>query len=224
MGAAWQMAAALLVALALGACSTASPYATATPPSPHAKPPTAREPKPKVIQATPPNPDHIPQDISGALDDTERTLACIDYNHITLLNETDKGDEIAVKRRLNELRAAKEVCQDLVDKAFADFEPFRIAYSTEWAFYQNYFGLTLEAFAVHNRPSFCRQYAQTIEVTQAALEANRVYARWLQTGTAQGSSDPILRKLRRMAADKVAAFKVVVDRLASQYTRECTTR
>lgn len=174
------------------------------------------------LLTTPPNAELVAESVDDAMDDTDRTLACIDYNHITLLNETDKGDLAAVRARLRELRATRVVCEALISRAFTDFDLFLNVYQAEWTFYERYFGLTINAKEVHNRQSFCRRYASTVLASQETFEAARRYAKWLTTRAP--ADDKTLIKMQRQAKDKVAGFQVVVTRLGSQYNRECTTR
>lgn len=169
-----------------------------------------------------PNPDLVAENVDDAMDDTDRTLACIDYNHITLLNETDKGDLAAVRARLRELRATRAVCQPLISRAFADFDTFLNVYQAEWTFYERYFGLTINAKEVHNRQSFCRRYASTVLASKETLQAASRYAQWLTSRAP--ADDKTLIKMQRQAKDKVAGFQVVVARLGPQYNRECTRR
>ncbi len=163
---------------------------------------------------------NLPPAIAAASDDTARTLACLEYNHIDLLNATDKRDRPQVQARLGELKAASVTCRALVARHFKEFGPLVLAFDREWRFYEGYFRLTLASFAVNNRQSFCRRYALAVEASRDALEAVRHYASWLDSAETARSAD-LLAAMRRRAHEKYAGLNVVVARLSPQYQKEC---
>ena len=163
----------------------------------------------------------IPTGIESAADDTTRVFECLNYNHISLLNETDRRDRDAVRGRVEGLQAAHSLCFSLVAQTFGKHPTFTTAFEKEWEFSEEYFGLTLEAFEVQNKVDFCRKLKSTTESAQQANEAVRTYSRWMTDKRVTQHKEAAIQDLAGAARQKVSAFGIIVSRLGQQYKREC---
>lgn len=169
-----------------------------------------------------PLPQVMPASIKGAVNSTEKLFACMEYNHITLLADTDRGDYDAVLARLGELKTAESLCADLVRQMLEGFEPAVLEFEAEWAFYTTYFALTTEVFTEHNPQTFCRHLGQTVQAARVAQRQARIYHQWLSREVeASETSHPYLETMLARATEKVSGLTIAARELDTQYKREC---
>lgn len=167
-------------------------------------------------------PELVPEGIEAAQDDVSRAFACMEYNHVTLLSDTDLRDGAQVVRRLGELKTARPICEPLMEQLFSKFPPFLESFRHEWSFYLRYFALTLDTSAVHNLQTFCGRLGGTLESAQQAQRSAEIYQRWLSSAV-EGSQapDPYLKTMLTRATEKVTVLTTVTAALEKQQQRDC---
>ncbi len=222
----WTCTCILLLCFGVQACAHNHTPPDPTPaPVQETQPPAPQAPA-KETEAEDDLPDDLPKILPAVLqgveDEVAQVFACMQYNHITLLTQTDRTDTKAVLTRLGELVTARSLCKERVERLFARFPLFVDSFHQEWRFYMTYFALTMEPSAVHNLPTFCRRLAHSVETAQKAAHKARAYHQWLSAEQrAAGQVNPNLKIMLQQATEKVSGLGAAHHALQTQHQREC---